>query len=95
MCRVHGPLARCECGYACFFVSLAALGLALTACGLLPPKTPEVDPCAVEITRLESLRSAEVYGACAGQTFDDCAPTIDRIDTKYAPLILEQIRCDR
>jgi hypothetical protein len=57
------------------------------------PALPSIDACAVEIVRLESLRSQEVLGACEGRTFDECAPVIERIDEKYAPFILEQIRC--
>ena len=68
--------------------------LALAGCGLFErAAAPSSDPCTAEIVRLEGLRSQEVLGACAGQTFDECAPVIEAIDEKYAPFILAQIRC--
>lgn len=70
----------------------AFVGLLLGGCGLFA-KAPAIDPCATEITRLEALRDQEVIGACAGQSFDACAPVIDRINAKYAPAIMTQIRC--
>jgi hypothetical protein len=67
-------------------------GAALTACSLLPSETPEVDPCAVEITRLEGLRNIEIAAECAGKAFDEC-PAVTGINAKYDPLIQEQVRC--
>ncbi len=40
-CRVHGPFARCACGYARFFAVLGGVGFLLTACGLLQAPPPE------------------------------------------------------
>ncbi len=72
---------------------LAAL-LCLASCGLLPAEAPAVDPCLVEITKLEGKRTAEIAAACQGYTFDTC-PAVEAIDEAYAPLIAEQVECKR
>ena len=92
MCAAHGWAAPCRCGYA---IGLAAFMLG-TACGLLPPKAPEVDPCSAEIARLEAARDTEVSVACynEGREFDACL-AVAVIDRKYDPLIQAQIECKR
>lgn len=72
---------------------LRALGCLVLVVACTPPALPSVDPCAAEIIRLEGLRDQEVTGACDGQSFDECTPVIERINAKYAPAILDQIRC--
>ncbi len=90
MCAVHGWAAPCRCGYA---VGLAAFMLG-TACGLLPAKAPDVDPCSTELVKLEAARDAEVAAACSaeGSEFDACL-AVAVIDRKYDPLIRAQIEC--
>ena len=88
MCAVHGWDAPCRCGYA------IVAGLTLAACGLLPSKVPDVDPCSAELVKLEGLRDAEVLAACAGQAYGACL-AVAVIDRRYDPLIAAQIRCDQ
>jgi len=98
-CHVHRCYwCDCRLARACVRVREAALlvigcVLLLAGCGLLSAaESPTADPCAVEIARLEGLRTAEVAATCAGQTFDEC-PAVTGIDLKYAPLIDAQVRC--
>ncbi len=97
MCVVYGWDAPCRCGYAVSKRAAYAVGLAAfvlgTACSLLPAQAPDVDPCAVEIARLEGLRTTEIAAKCQGLSFDACLPTIDSITLRYDDLIAEQIRC--
>ncbi len=73
-CRVHGPFARCECGYARFFAGLAVLGLVLTSCGLLA--TP-AEPCSSKDAQMAAKAAdcvARVGAACKGIPLDEPCP---------------------
>ena len=78
-CRVHGPFARCECGYARGFAMLGALGLVLTACGLWGCG-PRPDVCSERDATLivhEAACLAQVKARCADVPLDEPCPFED------------------